>query len=498
MATNKDVSTQLSDLKDDKASVTSQAVGATFVLSAHEQHVRDQYAKFSPEEARAIEKKLKLKLDLRLFPTLMIMYILNYIDRNALPIAKLAGIQQELGLSSTQYSTCLSILFVGYLLTQVPSNLFLSQVPPSIYLPSAMAVWGVVSGCTALAHSYGGLVAVRFILGFCEAPFFPGAVYLCSSWYKRNELSLRVALLFGGSMLSGSFGSLMAIGITERMDNVANISAWRWLFIIEGALTVAVAGICYFTLPNYPHNTRHESIVAQHRLLEDLGNSSDKTSMGTGFKLMIKDPKVGILTLNHLLITICASFTNFFPTIMATLGFQRKVTYALLSVPYLSGFCIVLLTCWYADRIKKRTWPIVINLAVCIVGLAIMGGTLAVPARVIASILMISGITSASNMNLAWIGSSIPAPAPKRAASIACVNMVGNVGNVIGGYLFPDSQAQRYPMAIGVEGGSAILAIGGVVFFWWYLKKQNEKLASGEEDAHKAVGISDRDFRYVI
>lgn len=91
-----------------------------------------------------------------------------------------------------------------------------------------MAVWGVVSGCTALAHSYGGLVAVRFILGFCEAPFFPGAVYLCSSWYKRNELSLRVALLFGGSMLSGSFGSLMAIGITERMDNVANISAWRW------------------------------------------------------------------------------------------------------------------------------------------------------------------------------------------------------------------------------------------------------------------------------
>lgn len=115
MATNKDVSTQLSDLKDDKASVTSQAVGATFVLSAHEQHVRDQYAKFSPEEARAIEKKLKLKLDLRLFPTLMIMYILNYIDRNALPIAKLAGIQQELGLSSTQYSTCLSILFVGYL-----------------------------------------------------------------------------------------------------------------------------------------------------------------------------------------------------------------------------------------------------------------------------------------------------------------------------------------------------------------------------------------------
>lgn len=90
-----------------------------------------------------------------------------------------------------------------------------------------MAVWGVVSGATAAVHSYGGLLAVRFVLGFCEAPFFPGAVFLCSSWYKSNELGLRVALLFGGSMLSGSFGSLMAIGITEQMEGVANIASWR-------------------------------------------------------------------------------------------------------------------------------------------------------------------------------------------------------------------------------------------------------------------------------
>lgn len=92
-----------------------------------------------------------------------------------------------------------------------------------------MAVWGVVSGATAAVQNYKGLLAVRFVLGFCEAPFFPGAVFLCSSWYKPNELSLRVALLFGGSMLSGSFGGLMAIGITEKMADVAGISSWRWL-----------------------------------------------------------------------------------------------------------------------------------------------------------------------------------------------------------------------------------------------------------------------------
>ncbi|KAM6529187.1 hypothetical protein FALCPG4_007333 [Fusarium falciforme] len=218
--------------------------------------------------------------------------------------------------------------------------------------------------------------------------------------------------------------------------------------------------------------------------------------MARGFKLMIKDPKVWLMMLNHLLITLCASFTNFFPTIMATLGFERKVTYALLSVPYLSGFCIVLVTCWHADRVKERTWHIVVNLSVCIAGLAIMGATLSVPARIVASIMMISGITSASNINLAWIGSCIPFPPPKLAASIASINMIGNLGNVVGGYLFPASQANRYPMAVGVEGGSAILAIGGVLFYRWYLKRQNLKIQEGDSAAIVLVGSAD--WRYIL
>lgn len=181
---------------------------------------------------------------------------------------------------------------------------------------------------------------------------------------------------------------------------------------------------------------------------------------------------------------------------MATLGFSRKITYAMLSIPYLTGFFIVLLTCWHADRRQERTWHIVANLSVCVVGLAVMGATLAVPARIVASILMISGVTSASNINLAWIGSSVPSPAPKRAASIASINMVGNIGNVIGGYLFPASQADRYPMAVGVEGGAALLAIGGVLGYRWYLKGQNKKMNAGDADAVRTTVVSD--FRYVL
>lgn len=87
-------------------------------------------------------------------------------DRNNIAAAKLAGLQEELNLSSVEYETAVSILFVGYLLMQIPSNLLLNKFgKPAIYLPSCMIVWGIISAATAGCSSAGGLYAVRFFLG---------------------------------------------------------------------------------------------------------------------------------------------------------------------------------------------------------------------------------------------------------------------------------------------------------------------------------------------
>lgn len=78
-----------------------------------------------------------------------------------------------------------------------------------------MAVWGVVSGCAAAVQNYSGLVTVRFILGIVEAPFFPGAIFLLSSWYTRKEMAMRCAILFGGNMLSNGEFHLIIPGMTS-------------------------------------------------------------------------------------------------------------------------------------------------------------------------------------------------------------------------------------------------------------------------------------------
>src|ERR1700754_1874556 len=119
-----------------------------------------------------------------------------------------------------------------------------------------MLAWGVVSGLTAATHNFSGLVVVRFVLGIVEAPYFPGALFLLSSWYTREELALRTSILYTGSLLSGGLGGLIGAGIQSGLDGSMGIPAWKWLFIIEAGITVFVALCAILILPDFPHNTK--------------------------------------------------------------------------------------------------------------------------------------------------------------------------------------------------------------------------------------------------
>ena len=143
------------------------------------------HAKTDPEEIRLVKR-----LDLFIMPTLWGMYWLNYLDRNAIALARLDDLEEDLGLTSAQYQTCVSILFVGYILGQVPSNMLLTRVRPSYYMASCMALWAVVSALTALSTDFKGLLLTRFFLGVVEAPYYPGALYILGIFYSKYRLNL--------------------------------------------------------------------------------------------------------------------------------------------------------------------------------------------------------------------------------------------------------------------------------------------------------------------
>ncbi|KAI7693680.1 MFS transporter, partial [Hortaea werneckii] len=305
--------------------------------------VRDMTA----EERKRKERIMVRKIDFRLLPPVIIMYIMNYLDRNNIATARLSGeegLQEGLNMTDQQYETCVSILFVGYILMQVPSNLFLNKVgKPALYLPAVMVIWGAISTATAGAQNFGGMVAIRFFLGFIEAAYFPGCLYFLSCWYTRKELAFRSAILYSGSLISGAFAGLIAAGITDGMDGKLGLSAWRWLFIIEGAITVAIAAIAFFILPNFPRTTgwlsEEERQLAVWRLQEDIGiddwTTSEEQSFWHGFALAIKDVKVWVLMIMLLGIVSSASVTNFFPSVVQTLGYGRINSLLLTAPPYI-------------------------------------------------------------------------------------------------------------------------------------------------------------------
>lgn len=189
----------------------------------------------------ADERALVRKIDLRIFPTLIVLFILNFIDRNNFANARLYGLQEDLGLSDVQYQTCISILLVGYVSMQIPSNMFLNKISrPGWYLCGCVVVWGVISAATAAVHNATGAILCRFFLGCVEASLFPGSLYYLSRWYTSKEMAFRVTLLNAGNLLAQAFGGLVAAGVLNNMEGVKGIRAWRWLFIIEGVATVAI------------------------------------------------------------------------------------------------------------------------------------------------------------------------------------------------------------------------------------------------------------------
>ncbi|KAM7200145.1 putative tartrate transporter [Rhypophila sp. PSN 637] len=442
----------------------------------------------SAEQREHLERKLKRKIDTRLLPAIIVMYILNYIDRNNIAAAKLAGLEKDLNLSSVEYSTAVSILFVGYLLMQIPSNLLLNKLgKPALYLPTCMILWGIISAVTAACTNSAGLLANRFFLGFVEAAYFPGCLYYLSCWYTRKELGFRTAVLYSGALISGAFSGLLSAGVTYGMDGTRGISAWQWLFIIEGVITVGVAIGAYFVLPNFPRTTtwltEEERILAVWRLEEDVGqddwvNSAQQT-FWQGARLAFTDPKTYVLTVLVFCISASGTVTNFFPAVVSTLGYDRVPSLLLTAPPYVLAVIVTYANASHADKTGERYWHVAGPMFVAIVAYIIAATTSHIAPRYLAMMLMVPSVYSGFVVALAWISNTMPRPPAKRAAALALINAVANTSSIYASYLYPNSAAPQYTLAMIVNCVTAVIAVVAATVLRVILVRLNKKLERG-------------------
>ncbi|KAF8809511.1 MFS general substrate transporter [Phlegmacium glaucopus] len=305
------------------------------------------------------ERKLLRKIDLALIPWLSLLYLLSFLDRTSIGNAKLYNLEKDLHMTDNQYLLTLTIFFFSYALFEVPSNVFLKRLRPSLWLSFLMLFWGIMMTLQGVVHNFPQLMGMRWLLGTFEAGLFPGVNYYLSCWYKRSEFGLRAALFFSAATVSGAFGGLLAAAIS-KMEGVGGKPAWAWIFIIEGLATFLAGAASFWIIQDFPDTakflTEAERTVVIRRLQSDdqFSAGGENLKMKYIFKSML-DWK----TWTGMAMYVGAdmplyAFSLFLPSIINQLGFTANPA-NLLTVPVYVFACMATCTVGFlADRWGQR------------------------------------------------------------------------------------------------------------------------------------------------
>ncbi|KAF7125439.1 hypothetical protein CNMCM5793_001617 [Aspergillus hiratsukae] len=216
---------------------------------------------------RDAESKLLFKIDFFILTFCCITYFFNYLDRSNLSNAYVSGMKEELAFHGNQLNVINTIFTVGYILGQVPSNLALTYFRPRIFFPAMILIWGGLTMITAAVHNPQGIMAIRFFLGLAESSTFVGTHYILGSWYTEEELGKRSGIFTASGLAGTMFGGFIQTGIHSSLDGVRGLSGWRWLFIIDGLITLPIAIYGLFLFPDTPATTRAPYLSESERAL---------------------------------------------------------------------------------------------------------------------------------------------------------------------------------------------------------------------------------------
>jgi hypothetical protein len=298
-----------------------------------------------------------------------------------------------------------------------------------------------------------------------------------------------MSIFYSGSLISGAFGNLIAAGILSGLAGDLGLSAWQWLYIIEGCITITIGLLIMFILPDFPDTWRRLSPemkrVANRRLAIEAAEADVDEAGGMsqikGLKLAFSDPKTYALALAYMCIVGAAGFQNFFPTLTRTLGYNRIVSLLLCAPPY------IFITFWalghslLSDRVGNRFWFFMYPIPITIVGWVIFMATENFGARYF-SLFLMCFIFAMNGTAYAWIANAIPRPPAKRAAAYAFINSVGNSASIWTPFTYRDQDEPFYRPALGINIGLQLIA--AVCAFWLrhHLMKQNRTLERLENE----------------
>ncbi|KAF1850691.1 MFS general substrate transporter [Cucurbitaria berberidis CBS 394.84] len=441
----------------------------------------------SPAERERLDKALVRKMDMWLIPWLSLLYLLSFLDRTNIGNARVAHMEKDLKMSSRDYSNALTIFFISYAGFEPLTNIAIKKWSPRVFFTLIILAWGIIMTLMGLVKNNAGLLACRWFLGMAEAGLFPGVNYYLSCWYKRQELGFRAALFFSAAALAGSFGGLLAAAITQ-MDGVGGYEGWRWIFIIEGIMTVGVGVFCWWMVFDFPDTARFlnadEKLRAQRRLKLD-GQARAKVGGIDRAHVMaaLRDWKTwgyAVIYMGCLCPLYC--FSLFLPTILLGMGYKGTKAQLLSVPPYAVAATMTVITGWVADKTKWRGYcNMVVSLTGCI-GFAMLLATSNVHVQYAGTFLGAVGIYPTVSNTLTWASNNVEGSL-KRGVMVGVVVGWGNLNGVVSSNIYIAKEKPRYYTGHGIVLAYMFLFLfGGSVFMHFALKRENKLRKAGKRD----------------
>lgn len=425
--------------------------------------------------------------------------------------AKILGLQNDLNITGHQYDIGLTVFYLTYICSELPSNLIIKKASPKIWLPTLTMVWGIITMCLGFVRNFAGFVAVRAILGVAEGGLLPGMVLYLSFFYKRSDLALRIGLFYTAASLSGAFGGLLARGLAA-IGPRGGLEGWRWIMIIEGLLTFACGALSYLCLPNNIETaaflTVEERQFARERMQLDNLSVPEGTIEAEHEAFRWSEVVRGVLDLKMWLsatayfaiLSGLYSFGLFLPTIIKESGFADDANKVQLwtVIPYAVAAVITVIVALISDRLQLRGVIMLFILPIAIAGYGAIANIESARVKYGMTFLMATGMYSSVPCILVW-NSNNSAGHYKRATTSAMQLAIANCGGFVATFNYPDKDKPDYHRGHTIVLGLLIFAWVMILLNVLYCAKINRDKAQGKYAQYTGCN-DDRDpqFKMVL
>ena len=306
-----------------------------------------------------------------------------------------------------------------------------------------------------------------------------GINFYLSSWYKRRELSWRISILFCAVSLAGTFGGILAYGI-NHMHGLLGQEGWRWIFYIEGSVTVIVGALSYFFISDFPSDrpkflTEEECNRVISRLRSDAGPGANESFSWAQIGSTFLDWKLYIWSMCGISITIpFLSLSLVCPTIITNLGFFTYQAQLLTAPPYAFAFITTMITAYFSDRYARRgifiiCWSIVSTLSYLVLVLVD-----SFTAKYFAIFFAVGSLSPSTSICISFLSCNV-SPQMKRATAIAFLLSVCNIGGIIAGQIYRSQDAPRFILGHCVNLVCCVLTLLTAGLLVLYLRYENRR-----------------------